>query len=71
VLKAGKNASGIAVKINGKSAGDLPVSTRVTPGRVKVRLSREDDDLDLDCLVEVGDGGRVLTIDGRNPSCPD
>ena len=60
----------IVVAVDGKRAGEAPITARVKPGSREVRFTRLDDDVDLKCTVSVPDTGRTVEIDAKKPTCP-
>jgi hypothetical protein len=66
----GSKSSGVTVTVDGKRAGETPLSVRVAPGSRSVRFTRLDDDIDLKCTIDVPSTGRTIEFDAKKASCP-
>jgi hypothetical protein len=69
-VRAGPRARGVAVAVDGRAAGVIPLSTRVQPGSRSVRFYNGNTGLDLTCTIEVGESGRTVELDARRAVCP-
>jgi hypothetical protein len=69
-VRAGPKARGVAVAVDGRAVGVIPLSTRVQPGSRTVRFFNGNTGLDLTCTIEVGESGRTVELDARRAACP-
>jgi hypothetical protein len=69
-VRAGPKSRGVAVAVDGRAVGVIPLSTRVQPGSRTVRFFNGNAGLDLTCTIEVGESGRTLELDARRATCP-
>lgn len=70
LVRAGPKARGVAVSVDGRAVGVIPLSTRVQPGARSVRFYNGNAKLNLTCTIEVGESGRTIEFDARRATCP-